>query len=138
MFGIFARCDRGKKLADHHSIFFLPAEMQSQGISGLNHVSYEMFDIDDVFMGHELLKKKGYELEWGVGRHYQGSQIFDYWRSPFHQIHEHQTDGDVFDNTVPPQIVDITQDGDPQNPEMGPSQWGPAINLQTFGDKRGV
>ena len=70
--------------------------------------------------------------------HILGSQIFDYWRSPFQQIHEHQTDGDVFDNTVPPQIVDITQDGDPQNPEMGPSQWGPAINLQTFGDKRGV
>ena len=76
--------------------------MRSNGVTGLNHVSYEMVNIDDVFMGHEILKKEGYNHEWGVGRHYQGSQIFDYWRSPFNQVHEHETDGDVFDNTVPP------------------------------------
>jgi hypothetical protein len=137
-FGIFARLDRGAKPADHHCIFWLPAAMQSNGIAGLNHVSYEMVDIDDVFMGHEVLEKRGYELEWGIGRHYSGSQIFDYWRSPFQQTHEHQTDGDVFDNTVPPQIIDVTQEGDPANPEMGPSQWGPAINFETFGDERGI
>ena len=138
LFGVFARCDRGAEPADHHSIFWLPAQQQSNGKAGLNHVSYEMVDIDDVFMGHELLEKAGYELEWGVGRHYQGSQIFDYWRSPFGQVHEHQTDGDVFDNTRPPQVVDVLQDGDPSNPEPGPSQWGPAINLQTFGNEQGL
>jgi len=138
LLGIFSRCDRGKKPADHHSIFFLPAQSQSNGKPGLNHVSFEMVNVDDVFMGHEILAKKGYELEWGIGRHYQGSQIFDYWRSPFGQIHEHQTDGDVFDNTFPPQIVDVMLDGDPNNPEMGPSQWGPAINMETFGDERGL
>jgi catechol 2,3-dioxygenase-like lactoylglutathione lyase family enzyme len=138
LLGIFSRCDRGEKPADHHSIFFLPAQSQSNGKPGLNHVSFEMVNVDDVFMGHEILAKKGYELEWGIGRHYQGSQIFDYWRSPFGQIHEHQTDGDVFDNTFPPQIVDVMLDGDPNNPEMGPSQWGPAINMETFGDERGL
>lgn len=136
--GIFARLDRGERPADHHSIFWLPADLQSDGIAGLNHVSYEMVNIDDVFMGHEILEKKGYELEWGVGRHYQGSQIFDYWRSPFLQIHEHQTDGDVFDNTFPPQIVNVAEDGDPDELVAGPSQWGPPINLETFGDKRGL
>jgi catechol 2,3-dioxygenase-like lactoylglutathione lyase family enzyme len=138
LFGIFSRCDRGTKLADHHSIFFLPAQTQSNGKAGLNHVSYEMVDIDDVFMGHEILQKQGYELEWGIGRHYSGSQIFDYWRSPFGQIHEHQTDGDVFDNSFPPQVVDIMLEGDPNNPEPGPSQWGPPINMETFGDERGL
>jgi len=138
LFGIFARCDRGAKPADHHSLFFLPAPIQSNGHAGLNHVSYEMVDIDDVFMGHEILDKQGYEPEWGIGRHYQGSQIFDYWRSPFGQIHEHQTDGDVFDNTIEPQVVDVLLDGDPNNPEPGPSQWGPAINMETFGDERGL
>ncbi len=136
--GIFARLDRGEKPADHHCIFWLPAGMQSGGKTGLNHVSYEMVNLDDVFMGHEILEKKGYELEWGVGRHYQGSQIFDYWRSPFMQTHEHQIDGDVFDNTVPPQIVNVTEDGNPEDPEAGPSQWGPPINFQTFGDERGL
>ncbi len=138
LLGIFSRCDRGEKPADHHSIFFLPAEMQSKGNPGLNHVSYEMVNIDDVFMGHEILNREGYEHEWGIGRHYQGSQIFDYWRSPFGHIHEHQTDGDVFDNTIPPQTVDVMLDGDPNHPEMGPSQWGPAINMETFGDERGL
>jgi hypothetical protein len=138
LMGIFARLDRGAKPADHHCIFWLPAESQSNGIAGLNHVSYEMVNLDDVFMGHEILDKAGYELEWGIGRHYQGSQIFDYWRSPFQQTHEHQTDGDVFDNTFGPNIVDVMLDGDPANPEMGPSQWGPAINFETFGDERGI
>ena len=96
-----------------------------------------MVNIDDIFMGHEILKRKGYQPEWGVGRHYQGSQIFDYWRSPFMQIHEHQTDGDVFDNTVPPQIVDVSADGDPEIPEMVSSQWGTGIS-ETFGDERGL
>jgi hypothetical protein len=113
----------------------------SEGIAGLNHVSFEMLNIDDVFMGHELLKRKskecGYELEWGVGRHYQGSQIFDYWRSPFKQVHEHQTDGDYLDNTIPPQIVNPMSDGDPDYPEFGPSQWGAAIS-ETFGNKEGT
>ena len=138
LMGIFSRCDRGEKPADHHSLFFLPAPIQSNSKSGLNHVSYEMVNIDDVFMGHEILAKQGYEPEWGIGRHYQGSQIFDYWRSPFGHIHEHQTDGDVFDNTIPPQVVDILLDGDPNNPEMGPSQWGPPINMESFGDERGL
>ena len=136
-FGIFARLDRGEKLADHHAIFFLPAPVRSNGVTGLNHVSYEMVNIDDVFMGHEILKKRGYTPEWGIGRHYQGSQIFDYWRSPFDQVHEHQTDGDVFDNTAPPNNLEIDKDGNPAEPEMGPSQWGPALS-QTFANDKGT
>ena len=139
--GIFARLDRGLEPTDHHSIFWLDANLQSEGVPGLNHVSFEMVNIDDVFMGYEMLKKHAeefnYEHEWGVGRHYQGSQIFDYWRSPFKQVHEHQTDGDYFDNTIPPQLVDVTADGGPENTEPGPSQWGNSIST-TFGNKEGV
>jgi len=136
--GIFARLDRGSEPTDHHSVFWISAEMQSKGQVGLNHVSFETVAIDDVFMGHEILDRQGYQHEWGIGRHYQGSQVFDYWRSPFMQIHEHQTDGDVFDNTIPPQLVNIAEDGDPENPEVAPSQWGPPLPLETFGDERGL
>ena len=76
-----------------------------------------------------------YELEWGVGRHYQGAQVFDYWRSPFKQTHEHQTDGDYFDNTFPPNEVNVMEDG-LESDGPGPSQWGPDINFATFGDSR--
>lgn len=134
---IFARLDRGDAPSDHHSILFA-STATSQGLTGLNHVSFEMINIDDVFMGHEILSKHGYELEWGIGRHYLGSQIFDYWRSPFAQVHEHQTDGDVFDNTVPPQIVNPAKLGNPKEPERGASQWGPPLNYDSFGDIRGL
>ncbi len=143
LMGCFARLDRGSTPADHHSIFWLDANNQSEGIPGLNHVSFEMLNIDDVFMGHEILQQKkeefDYELEWGVGRHYQGSQIFDYWRSPFKQTHEHQTDGDMLDNSVPCGHINMIENtGGMPGDAPGPSQWGPPINLETFGDKRGV
>ena len=53
------------------------------------------------------------------------------------QIHEHQTDGDIFDNTVPPQIVEGSADGDPEISEMVSSHWGTGIS-ETFGDERGL
>jgi|TARA_B110000263_G_scaffold173661_1_gene151574 hypothetical protein len=53
------------------------------------------------------------------------------------QIHEHQIDGDVFDNTMAPQIVDVSADGDPEIPEMVSSQWGAGIS-ESFGDERGL
>ena len=138
MMGIFARLDKGSEPADHHTIFWLPA-MLSEGKPGLNHVSFEMLQIDDVLRGHEILQRNkeefDYELEWGVGRHYQGAQVFDYWRSPFKQTHEHQTDGDYFDNTFPPNEVNVTEDGLESDGD-GPSQWGPDINFETFGDIR--
>ncbi|MEM8917461.1 MAG: VOC family protein [Pseudomonadota bacterium] len=136
--GIFSRLDRGDKPSDHHSIFMIATSDLADNKPGLNHVSYEMIDIDDVFMGHEILDKAGYEPEWGIGRHYLGSQIFDYWRSPFGHVHEHQTDGDVFDNSFPPQIVNAGELGDPDDRARGQSQWGPPLNPDTFGDARGL
>ena len=48
--GIFARLDKGSTPTDHHSIFWLNAHLVSEGIPGLNHVSFEMLNIDDVFV----------------------------------------------------------------------------------------
>ena len=81
--GIFARLDKGSEPADHHTILL---QQCFQKESSTNHVSLEC-QIDDVLRGHEILQRVkdefDYELEWGVGRHYQGAQVFDYWRSPF-------------------------------------------------------
>jgi|TARA_A200000113_G_scaffold224867_2_gene243903 hypothetical protein len=136
--GIFSRLDKGAEPADHHTIFFLSAPMLSEGIPVMNHVSFEMFNIDDVFTGREMLEANkeefNYFQEWGIGRHYQGSQLFDYWRNPFGQTHEHQTDGDMFDNTFPTRELNVTVDEAGLGKEMAESQWGPAIS-NTFGDK---
>jgi hypothetical protein len=88
--GSFNRCDRGEEYVDHHVFFCLQHEK-----AGLNHLSFEVQDVDDVFLGHEHLRQKGkYEHMWGFGRHLLGSQIYDYWADPWGRTHEHWTDTD--------------------------------------------
>ena len=90
LIGSFNRCDRGEEYVDHHVFFCL-----AHGKAGLNHLSFEVQDIDDVFMGHEYLRQLGkYEHMWGIGRHLLGSQIYDYWADPWGRVHEHWSDTD--------------------------------------------
>jgi catechol 2,3-dioxygenase-like lactoylglutathione lyase family enzyme len=88
--GAFMRCDRGDLPCDHHTLFLL----QMQGGPGFMHSAFEVADFDDLMAGHEHLKAKSRTAAWGVGRHYLGSQIFDYWRDPWGHEIEHWTDGD--------------------------------------------
>jgi len=88
--GAFMRCDRGDQAADHHTLFML-----GTGTPKFNHAAFEVVDMDDLMSGHDLLKEKGHEAQWGVGRHILGSQIFDYWKDPWGHVLEHWTDGDL-------------------------------------------
>lgn len=88
--GSFNRCDAGDEYVDHHTFFTMQNDR-----AGLNHVSFEVHDIDDVFVGHEYLERQGrYSHVWGVGRHLLGSQVFDYWEDPWGRVHEHWADSD--------------------------------------------
>jgi catechol 2,3-dioxygenase-like lactoylglutathione lyase family enzyme len=90
LIGSFNRLDRGDDYVDHHVFFCLAHEK-----TGLNHLSFEVQDIDDVAMGHEYLKQCGqYEHMWGLGRHLLGSQVYDYWADPWGRVHEHWADSD--------------------------------------------
>ena len=62
---------------------------------GLNHISFEVQDIDELAAGHDYLIQKKWHHIWGLGRHTLGSQIFDYWKDPWGRMHEHWTDSDV-------------------------------------------
>ena len=53
----------------------------------------------------------GYRHAWGLGRHIQGSQIFDYWRDPDRLMFEHYTYGDVFDATTEPGWAPLSVSG---------------------------
>jgi catechol-2,3-dioxygenase len=69
----FIRCSR-----NHHSI----ALAQSEGAS-LNHVAFEMEDIDALMRGVGRLKLADQEVGWGVGRHAgPGNNVFSYFRDP--------------------------------------------------------
>jgi catechol 2,3-dioxygenase-like lactoylglutathione lyase family enzyme len=87
----FNRIDAGDAYVDHHVMMFA-----RHPHVGLNHVSFEVQDIDDLAIGHDFLnaRHKGQHV-WGIGRHMLGSQIFDYWKDPWGRLHEHWTDSDV-------------------------------------------
>jgi catechol 2,3-dioxygenase-like lactoylglutathione lyase family enzyme len=109
----FMRCDRGAEYVDHHT--FLAA---GAGMVELNHVSFEVHDLDDLMAGHEHLTAHGYEHRWGVGRHVVGSQIYDYWRDPWGRIHEFWTDGDLLNDRNSTGAVAAELEGPA-------SHWGP-------------
>jgi hypothetical protein len=88
--GQFSRIDAGDDYVDHHAFFCMKNER-----AGLNHFSFEVQDIDDVFIGHEYLEGLAkYEHMWGIGRHLLGSQVYDYWADPWGRVHEHWADTD--------------------------------------------
>jgi catechol 2,3-dioxygenase-like lactoylglutathione lyase family enzyme len=90
LMGSFSRCDQGDAYVDHHVFFCIQSDK-----AGLNHLSFEVHDVDDVFTGHEHMKNLDkYEHMWGLGRHILGSQIFDYWADPWGRVHEHWSDSD--------------------------------------------
>lgn len=101
--GAFMRCDRGEALTDHHTLFL--AQLPSG--PGFNHAAFEVCDLDDLMRGHAHLKAVGADPEWGVGRHFLGSQVFDYWRDPWGFTLEHWTDGDLFTADDPPRKASL-------------------------------
>jgi hypothetical protein len=90
LIGSFNRCDRGDEYTDHHTFFCVRNER-----AGLNHLSFEVPDVDAVFVDHQYLEKLGkYEHMWGIGRHLLGSQVYDYWCDPWLRVHERWADTD--------------------------------------------
>jgi catechol 2,3-dioxygenase-like lactoylglutathione lyase family enzyme len=113
--GAFLRCDRGDTPTDHHTLFL--AQLPSG--PGFNHAAFEVRDIEDLLAGHARLTAQAYDLAWGVGRHYLGSQVFDYWRDPWGHTVEHWTDGDMFTAADAPRKASLD--------EVLGAQWGPAM-----------
>jgi catechol 2,3-dioxygenase len=48
----------------------------------LNHIAFEMPDLDSVMRGAGRMKDLGYPIEWGVGRHGPGNNVFAYFAGP--------------------------------------------------------
>jgi hypothetical protein len=116
----FIRCDRGSVPADHHTLALTlgPANRYV-------HSAYQVCDLDALAAGGEYLRERGYFRSWGIGRHIQGSQLFDYWRDPDGFLVEHFADGDMFDNTLEPGWAPFTA--------SGLAQWGPPPSKDFLG-----
>ena len=120
----FIRCDRGGTPTDHHTLALVlgPANRYV-------HSAYQVADLDALAAGGEYLLDRGYQRSWGIGRHIQGSQIFDYWRDPDGFLVEHFSDGDLFDSTLEPGWAPMTA--------SGLAQWGPPATKDFLGIKPG-
>ena len=118
----FIRCDRGSTPTDHHTL-----AMALGPSNRYVHSAYQVSDLDALAAGGEYLRERGYYRSWGIGRHIQGSQLFDYWRDPDGFLVEHFADGDMFDNTLEPGWAPFTA--------SGLAQWGPPATKDFLGIK---
>ena len=117
----FMHCGLGDRWTDHHTLALISAP---DGRPRFDHSAFEVVDMDDVVQGGEHLKARGWQHSWGVGRHIQGSQIFDYWRDPFGNKIEHWTDGDLVNDTTPVGTAPISPE------EL--RQWAPPVTPEFF------
>jgi catechol 2,3-dioxygenase-like lactoylglutathione lyase family enzyme len=117
----FMHCGLGEKYTDHHTVAVITSP---DGTNRFEHSAFEVLDLDDLMQGQAHLKAHNYEHSWGVGRHIQGSQIFDYWRDPWGHKHEHWTDGDLVNRDTPTGLAPLSPN------EL--SQWAPPLEPSYF------
>jgi 2,3-dihydroxy-p-cumate/2,3-dihydroxybenzoate 3,4-dioxygenase len=106
---VFVRCNRS-----HHSTAFARA-----GFSSLNHIAFEMSDVDAVMRGIGRLRDHGMAPSWGPGRHGPGDNVFAYFIAPFGPVVEF--------STAVEQIPEDYRVGAPEDwtwPEGRIDQWG--------------
>lgn len=95
----FLRCN-----ADHHSIAF-----SFTGGATLHHIAFEMPDLESVMRGAGRMRENGWEIEWGIGRHGPGNNVFSYFVGPNDMVIEYTAE-----------VMQV----DDSYPTGGPDDWG--------------
>ena len=86
----FLRCS-----SDHHAI----AIFRNKGPS-LNHVAFELPNIDGLMLGVGRVKQSGFDIEWGIGRHGPGNNVFSYFVEPNGFVTEYTTEVEQIDEAT--------------------------------------
>jgi catechol 2,3-dioxygenase len=87
---LFLNCDS----TDHSSVVVCQAEHAT-----LNHIAFEMADLESVMRGAGRMRDHGYPIEWGVGRHGPGNNSFAYFAGPEEIPLEYTADVQQIDDT---------------------------------------
>ena len=106
---VFVRCNDS-----HHSTAFARA-----GFASLNHIAFEMQDVDAVMRGIGRLRDHGHVPAWGPGRHGPGANVFAYFVAPFGPVVEF--------STAVEKVAEDYRVGGPEDwtwPENRIDQWG--------------
>jgi catechol 2,3-dioxygenase len=109
----FMRCG-----SDHHCIALADASENT-----LNHIAFVMPDLDSVMRGGGRMNDAGHPIEWGVGRHGPGNNVFAYFLGPFDFVIEYTADIQQVDDTY--------RTGGPEDWKWPPGridQWGVGRN----------
>jgi 2,3-dihydroxy-p-cumate/2,3-dihydroxybenzoate 3,4-dioxygenase len=75
----FLRCNR-----KHHALAYAKADFSS-----LNHIAFEMRNVDAVMRGIARVREAGCESVWGPGRHGPGNNVFGYFVAPYGGVIEY-------------------------------------------------
>jgi len=87
-FMAFLRCN-----SVHHCLAFIP------GPACLNHVAFEMRDLDELMRGVSRLVRQKVVLGWGPGRHTAGNNVFSYFLAPSGNVMEYTAEVQRIDET---------------------------------------
>ena len=101
----FLRCgDAAAGPIDHHNI-----AIGNGGGATLNHIAFEMPDLESVMRGSGACRDAGWPIEWGVGRHGPGDNVFAYFIGP---------------EAIPIEYTAEVKQVDESYPTGVPSDWG--------------
>lgn len=81
--------------ADHHCLAFTDRKN-----TALSHVAYELPSLDAELRGCGRLKKAGLQIQWGVGRHGTGDNVFAYYLDPDNFAIEYTTEMQQVDDAT--------------------------------------
>ncbi len=87
----FLRCNN-----DHHSIALGDSELPT-----LHHVAFEMPDLESVMRGAGRMRDAGFPIEWGIGRHGPGNNVFAYFLAPEGFVIEYTAEVEQVDESYP-------------------------------------
>ncbi len=110
----FLRCD-----ADHHSIAFAHV-----GPAYVHHVAYEMPSLDALRLGAARMEAMGYPLDWGIGRHGPGGNIYSHFVEPHGFMNEYTAEMEQLDATYPtgtPEQWEGRLDRSDEDPDLNPN-----------------
>jgi catechol 2,3-dioxygenase-like lactoylglutathione lyase family enzyme len=88
----------------------------------LNHLAFEMPDIDSVMRGAGRMRDSGFAIEWGIGRHGPGNNVFAYFIGPDEVVIEYTAEVERIGKNYKP--------GEPEDWAWPPGRtdhWGIAV-----------
>jgi 2,3-dihydroxy-p-cumate/2,3-dihydroxybenzoate 3,4-dioxygenase len=85
----FVRCNH-----KHHCVAYVHSDVPS-----LNHIAFEMDDVEAVMRGFGRMRDAGIDSVWGPGRHGPGNNVFGYFIAPFGGVIEYTAEVSEVDDS---------------------------------------